>query len=308
MRRATWLRTALSLGLLGLALVFLGRELSHVSARELLARFRELSPARVTIALLLGALNYVQLSGYDWCALRYLRRDLPLTRVLLASFVATAFGHNIGPSIASAGSVRYRYYSSWGLGRAEIATMIGFLSLTFVIGYAAVAGPAFTFMSARFGQHFPLPMIALRSIGVGLLILLAAYITVCVLRPAWRIRGRSWSPPRVGVALGQIATAACDWLLMAAMLQLWLPPGAVNYGQLLLALLISQVAGVFSQVPGGLGVFESVMLAALAGTVPPPTLFGALLLYRVSYFFLPLGFAAILLIARELRREPSPAE
>ena len=51
---------------------------------------------------------------------------------------------------------------------------------------------------------------------------------------------------------------------------------------------IAQVAGVFSQVPGGLGVFESVFMFAMPPDANHAALFGALLAYRIIYYVLPL--------------------
>ena len=48
---------------------------------------------------------------------------------------------------------------------------------------------------------------------------------------------------------------------------------------------IAQSTGVFSQVPGGIGVFETVFLVALPDTVDKANIFGALLAYRIIYYF-----------------------
>jgi phosphatidylglycerol lysyltransferase len=49
-------------------------------------------------------------------------------------------------------------------------------------------------------------------------------------------------------------------------------------------------------------VFEAVMLASLTPTIAPATGAGALIAYRVIYFFLPLALAAGLLAGREIGR------
>lgn len=54
-------------------------------------------------------------------------------------------------------------------------------------------------------------------------------------------------------------------------------------------------AGVVSNVPGGLGVFETVILLLLAPQVPAVSVLGALLAYRAVYYFLPLMVAIVLL-------------
>jgi uncharacterized membrane protein YbhN (UPF0104 family) len=51
---------------------------------------------------------------------------------------------------------------------------------------------------------------------------------------------------------------------------------------------IANVAGVFSQVPGGIGVFESIFMVALPENADKASIFGALLAYRIIYYVLPL--------------------
>ena len=51
---------------------------------------------------------------------------------------------------------------------------------------------------------------------------------------------------------------------------------------------IAQTTGVFSQVPGGIGVFETIFLMALPDSIDKANIFGALLAYRIIYYVLPL--------------------
>ena len=60
--------------------------------------------------------------------------------------------------------------------------------------------------------------------------------------------------------------------------------------------------GILSHVPGGAGVFETVILGALGTTLPLDGLVGALLLYRVIYYVIPLVMAVIALTVTEIRR------
>jgi uncharacterized membrane protein YbhN (UPF0104 family) len=66
--------------------------------------------------------------------------------------------------------------------------------------------------------------------------------------------------------------------------------------------MLGQLAGLLAQLPGGIGVFEAVVLSALGRATGVPVVFGALLAYRAIYFLLPLIIAAVILAAHELRR------
>ncbi|HEY9726013.1 MAG TPA: hypothetical protein V6D50_06140, partial [Chroococcales cyanobacterium] len=59
--------------------------------------------------------------------------------------------------------------------------------------------------------------------------------------------------------------------------------------------------GVVSNVPGGLGVFETVLLLILSSQIPAATVLGSLLAYRGIYYILPLAFATILLGVYEIK-------
>ncbi|MBR4859802.1 MAG: UPF0104 family protein, partial [Alphaproteobacteria bacterium] len=60
------------------------------------------------------------------------------------------------------------------------------------------------------------------------------------------------------------------------------------FGTFIGLFVIAQATGIFSQVPGGIGVFETIFLAALPDTVDKASVFGAMLAYRVIYYVLPL--------------------
>ena len=63
--------------------------------------------------------------------------------------------------------------------------------------------------------------------------------------------------------------------------------------------IIAQILGVYSQVPGGLGVFELVFSNIIPDTENQAILFGALIAYRIIYYLLPLIISAIALISYE---------
>src|SRR6201992_3467349 len=63
--------------------------------------------------------------------------------------------------------------------------------------------------------------------------------------------------------------------------------------------LIALAAGAVSNVPGGIGVFEFVLLL-LMPSVPKDRLLGALVAYRAIYYFAPFAIALVLLGAHEV--------
>ena len=91
--------------------------------------------------------------------------------------------------------------------------------------------------------------------------------------------------------------------LTASGLALWclLPENPLPLLSFLALYAVAISAALVSHVPGGVGVFEAVMLLAAGPHLPTAQLLGALLLYRGLYYVLPLVLAGGLLVAYELR-------
>ena len=114
-----------------------------------------------------------------------------------------------------------------------------------------------------------------------------------------------WAIPRLPAKLSlfQTAIAALDWAIAASVLYVLLLANApLSYPSFFGIYILGQLAGVISNVPGGLGVFETVLLLSLSGQIASPELFGALLAYRGIYYFLPLIVAIVLLGIYEVRQ------
>jgi phosphatidylglycerol lysyltransferase len=70
-------------------------------------------------------LNYLVLSGYDFIAIASIGRRLPshvfggtglsIKNIAVTSFLAYAIANSVGFSMLSGASVRYRFYSRWGI-------------------------------------------------------------------------------------------------------------------------------------------------------------------------------------------------
>src|SRR5258706_14516445 len=66
--------------------------------------------------------------------MRYAGAELPYSRIAFTSFIAYSIGHNLGVSALSGGAIRLRLYSAAGLSGPQIAQIVAFGSLTFVLG------------------------------------------------------------------------------------------------------------------------------------------------------------------------------
>ncbi len=137
------------------------------------------------------------------------------------------------------------------------------------------------------------------AFGVALLAVAASYGIASLVRTGpikvWRLVLPPLPAPRlVG---GQFVLSIADWALAAAVFWVLLP-GPTPFVEVLSAFLAAQFVGLISNVPGGLLVFESSMVALLP-SVDRPLLLSVLLAYRVIYYLLPLALALIILLIDE---------
>lgn len=300
-RLKPYLGPALALGLLAAAVFALQGQLSGHSLTEIGDTLVREKDRDLWLALGLTALNFIVLAGYDILALAYIEHPLAPYRAALASFAGNAFSNTIGLSTLAGSSVRYRLYSSWGLTPGEIAKIVVFTTLTLWLGLFSIGGIIFTVKPLPLPDWMTLPFKTTRPLGLLLLAAPAAYLYAAAKKETpWRIGKLVLLLPRFKSALLQVAVASLDWALAAAVLYALLPPWAnVNFPLVLGAFLLGQIAGLISQVPGGLGVFESCLLFLLTPRIPAPALFAALVAYRVVYYLVPLAVASVMLAARE---------
>jgi uncharacterized membrane protein YbhN (UPF0104 family) len=286
------------------ALWLLHRQLRAHSIHDILKTLRELPFRQVLLCLALTCLNYFMMTGYDFLAVRYIGRGLHYRKIALASFISFAFSVNMGLGTVAGGSVRYRLYSAWGLSALEITKLVAFCSATLVLGFLALAGLVFFLEPLAVPRALHLPFSSLRPIGVIFLGLVAAYL-IWNLRKKKPLRIRNWEfdLPSPGLVAAQVTLASLEWAIGGSALYALLPAGlGLSFLGFLGIYLLALLAGMASQVPGGLGVFETLLVLLLTPILPAAKSLGPLLVYRAIYYLLPLALAAALLGLQEIFR------
>lgn len=294
----------LSVLLFALSLWAISQELRQHSIGEIWGSLRAIPESNVFMAVGLTGLNYIVMTGYDAISSRYVRHPLPYWKTAIAAVVTYGVSNSVGMALLSGSAIRYRFYRPWGLSVAKIAQIIAFCNLSFWLGLFVVGGAIFLVQPVAVPKSLNLPFTSVRVLGVIFLSLIFAYLLAAVWsRKSFKIG--EWILPHLPIrlCLAQLAVGSFDWMLAAAVFYVLLSASApIAYASFFGIYLLSQIAGVISNVPGGLGVFETVMLLLLSSSVGSARLFGALLVYRAIYYFLPLGCAALLLGLYELRQ------
>ena len=106
-----------------------------------------------------------------------------------------------------------------------------------------------------------------------------------------------------------LALSTLDWTASACVVIALLPPiPGLPLLQLIGIILLAQIIGVISTVPGGLGVFELVVIKLLPASVPDSQILSSLLAFRALYYFFPFLLAVFLLAWVEWRAKFSRAK
>ncbi len=289
----------MALALFALAVKLLVQEVMTISREAFLTGLTSVPITYLGIAIFLTALNYGLLIGYDLLALRYVRRSLPLRRVALVSFLGFSLGNNLGTFLAAA-PIRFRFYGRWGLSASQIVAVIAVVGLTFWSGIWFLGGVVLIWVPVELPPQLHLPL-GTRALGVILLSIGVAYAIVCfVWQKPWPIGKLHLRPPSPGLMAVQASVAAVDLLISATVLYLVLPGDAlVPFAIVLAAFLVAIAVSLLTQVPGGLGVLEVILLSLLKGTVGDSVL-ASVLIFRLIYYVLPLLFGMLTLVAHEI--------
>lgn len=300
--RLRWLSSALGVLLLAAAVFVLHGELHGIRYREIRATLTALPRSALALSVLLCALNYAVLTGFDILAFRYIGRAVAAWKIALVSFTGYAISNSVGFALISGTSVRYRFYSRWGLRAAEISRVVVFYTGTFWVGIFVMGGA-----SLAFDPHPNLVQLpgssAFRALGWVLLAVAAAYAVACARSGGapLRVRGIEIALPPLRVALGQFVLSSLDWALAAGIFYVLLPKTALTFSEFLSAFLVAQLLGLVSHVPGGAGVFDGAMVVMLRTFLTPEQILSSLVLYRIVYYVIPLAAALGVLTVDEVR-------
>ncbi len=251
------------------------------------------------------ALSFAALVGRDACALRYIGARTSFPALLLASFCGSALGNAAGFGALTAAAVRYRVYGAVGIKPDDVARLLLFVMGGFALGLAGVGGLA--------GLIEVDPVAGLLGWSPQMLRIVAAAAVAsagCVLifglRGEFRLGGFSLVAPSKPLAATQLALTSIRLLAAATALWVLLPPMPVGFVTFAAIFSAAAALGVVSHLPGGVGVFELVVLWAFRNRAPSDAVAAALLAYRGVYYVLPLVISAGLFALFEVRVAVTP--
>jgi uncharacterized membrane protein YbhN (UPF0104 family) len=307
LRRSRWLPPALGIIVLAAILFVLHRALAKISAEQILAAIGATPRAQLLHALLLTTASLCIMCIYDVPGIIFAKKlakfpGLGIRRVALASGCAYALSHVLGAAALTAAAVRVRLYAQWAVPAAGIARIVTLSAVMFTLGTATLLGFVLAFRPSDvplFGSDVPPD--ALRSIGALLWLVPIVYIAAAGSQKPLVVLDRAIPRPGPMLAVAQILLSCADTSCACAILYTVLPtlPG-LTYAHVLGIYLAAFAGGLVSALPGGVGVFDSVLLLGLAGFMDAAQALGAILLFRLLYYVLPALFAGLAFSGHEI--------
>ena len=284
-----------------LAAYMIYRQLAKYDLNDLKDALLSIPLKNLAYATLASFFGYIALSSYDFLALKYIKKKLETWKWVFAGFIGFSVSNNAGHAIVSGGAIRYRLYTRWRIKASEIVKMITFSGFTYlvacffliIVGYFITPDHAFGEGAA---SKVTTAILAFGSF-IGLWLYLSASLYY---RKSMTIKGIKLKMPNIKLALEQIVIGSLDILMASLVLYFTLIHFVdIPFNTFIGAYIIAHILGVYSQVPGGLGVFELVFANIIPGAENQAMLYGALIAYRIIYYLLPLVISGIALLSYE---------
>lgn len=292
-----WIKIVLVLVVLALACFIVSRAFADYSLADIERGISAIPPWRILLAITCSAGSYFCLTWFDWLALRYAGQPLAYRRAALVSFISLSIGHNLGFAALSSGAIRYRFYTTWGLDTEQVAKVIVFCGVTVGLGLAATGGAAMLLRPALAQKLTGFTPFLTGLVGWSCVATIAGYLLLsAVVRRRLHLWKWSFEMPSPRLAAGQVVAGTANYLVVSACLyQGMAAVSDVPFLTAAASLVIATSTALVTHVPGGLGVIEGVVLLLL----PNAFIIGALVVFRLTYFLLPLLIGGGLLLLVE---------
>ncbi|WP_353217535.1 lysylphosphatidylglycerol synthase domain-containing protein [Sandarakinorhabdus sp.] len=300
----SWAGAGVGLVVLGLAAWGLNKIAGQVTLAQVMAEVEATPTHLIVFAAISTYLSYVVLIGYDWFATRHLGYKIAWPTLAAASFASFTISHTLGVTVLTGGTVRYRIYTRVGVKPVDIAMIILLCGWTFWLGIIFVAG-----IGLIVSPGLAEPIRAWVPQGLeewtGAL-LLGGVVAYTLLTTFWKHDFKLWrfrfALPNGKQTLQQIAIGTIDLALAGGALYILLTPvaGVPDLLTFLVIYAVAMVTGALAHAPGGLGVFELVVVGLMPNADKAGVL-AAIALFRLLYTFIPFMLGATLVAVLEYR-------
>jgi phosphatidylglycerol lysyltransferase len=285
------------------ALWVLRREIHASHFIDVIQYIKQMPTEQFLLVFLASMGSYFALTFYDALGFWHIKKSFDYPKVALTSFISYSFSHNIGAAVITGGGIRYRFYSALGLTAGETANVLVICGSTYWVGFLTMGSVFFFLQPPELPDSIHLPFHSVLPLGVFCGLTLSVYLLMAVfLKKNIQLFRWKFPMPSLNIVLGQMAAACCDWVCSGGALYLLLPRSSLSFSSFLAIYLLAQIVGFLSQVPGGLGILEAVMMILLEPIIPRSEVFGALLAFRLMYYLIPFVLGLIAFGSYEIIR------
>ena len=298
----SWLKRLIPIALVTVVVSFAAQSLSEITWLEFQLGLTTVPISSAAIAILFAAASYLLLAVVEQINLRTVGLKLSWARVITISFTANAVSNQLSLAGVSGAGIRFRFLKNEDINNERVLNLIALNSLSLWAG--------FSILILASTSYFGLPpyFLALAPTWAVRTVLTVSSFLVCVglIFGLPKVRAAAGTPTRIlfpspGLLYSQFLISCMDWLLSALVLYLLLPTDyGTPLGPWIAVFLFGQVSGLLLNLPGGIGVLDALVLA-MAGGAPRPEILGALVMYRIIYYLIPLGLSLVLLALNELK-------
>lgn len=285
--------SGLSLIICLLAISVIIREFRSIQWRDVFANINHISPLEMGVALLFVTCSYGAIACYDILAFRYIQKQLALYKIAFAGLITYSISPNVGFAFLSGSVLRYRLYRQWDISNFDIAKIIAFTNFNLWVGLIPITGLVFSFNYFPLPEAINLPFVeeSLQDLGWLLLIISAVYLLGSIfIRKPLQWKDYQLQFPSLQVSIQQVLIFALDWGF-AALALFYLLKLPISYPFLFGVYVIAMISGLVSTIPGGLGIFETVILLFFSHLQNPEILLATLIVFRGLYYLLPFAIA-----------------
>jgi len=297
-----WGRRIASAAVLAGAVWLVWRQLEGMSWSGFVAALLSTAPLAVVASILLTLCSYICLAGTEWLSLQALGHPLPYRTALAVAAPAYALTNSAGFSPATGTVFRVQAYAARGLparagaGVAMVAGAAVTLSGLVIAGMLMLLDPASVAGAVR-GPPWTAAVL-------GLLLLTPAalwFVAFTPRAPRW-LGGERPAVPQPRLRLAGLGFGVGDWLFSSVALFVLAPdPQLAVLPGFLVAYIAGSLLSAASGVPGGVGVFEAIVLSLTALVSQAHETAAALLLYRCVYSLGPLAIWGVATLVRRGR-------
>ncbi|MCR1952593.1 lysylphosphatidylglycerol synthase domain-containing protein [Clostridium sp. DSM 100503] len=284
-----WMKVVFILTILTIILIQFRKLFSDFDTHTFYIYKDKLSFISLSIIIILGLLSYLPLSLYDFIIKDTCNISLDNKSLYKSSWIASSISSIVGFGGTAAIALKSHFYSPYIKDKTKLVKEVSKVVLLNFTGFSAIC---FIYSILNITS---LKKIEFVKIGI---LLAALYAPILFIYNLYRCRTKEMRKNAIKTIKIMIISIL-EWIAMALLLFsiLKLLGNALPLSKIFPIYVVSSAVGIVSMMPGGIGGFDLLFILGVnALGINKEEALLALLLYRISYYIIPLTVGIFLLI------------